>query len=97
MLLGSSPEKKPKNNIGPFVFLKQIKASKRRFINIFRLEYDVFEELALWYQKNAQPGEKMVVIPYENRIEFLPVRNIKDMRGFLKGIDTTIERDKDGL
>lgn len=42
-----------------------------------------------------QPGEKVQVIQYENRIEFIPVRNIKKMRGFLKGIDTTVERDSD--
>jgi AbrB family looped-hinge helix DNA binding protein len=41
------------------------------------------------------PGEKVQVIQYENRIEFIPVRKIKKMRGFLKGIDTTVERDSD--
>jgi len=41
------------------------------------------------------PGQKLELIPYENRIEFIPVKNIKDMRGFLKGIDTNIERDDD--
>lgn len=42
-----------------------------------------------------QPGEKVQVMQYENRIEFIPVRKIKKMRGFLKGIDTNIERDSD--
>ena len=41
------------------------------------------------------PGEKVQVIQYENRIEFIPVRKIKKMRGFLKGIDTAVERDRD--
>lgn len=41
-----------------------------------------------------QPGEKVQVMQYENRIEFIPVRKIKKMRGFLKGIDTVVERDK---
>lgn len=42
-----------------------------------------------------QPGEKVQVMQYDNRIEFIPVRKIKKMRGFLKGIDTTVERDRD--
>ena len=41
------------------------------------------------------PGTKVQVVQYENRIEFIPVRKMRKMRGFLKGIDTTVERDKD--
>lgn len=42
-----------------------------------------------------KPGEKVQVLQYENRLELIPVRNIKKMRGFLKGIDTTVKREKD--
>ena len=42
-----------------------------------------------------KPGEKMQVINYANRIELVPVKKIKVMRGFLKGIDTTVIREKD--
>lgn len=41
------------------------------------------------------PGEKIYVLQYENRIEFIPEKNIKLMRGFLKGINTTVKRDND--
>ena len=41
------------------------------------------------------PGEEIQVLQYENRIEFIPVKDIKKMRGFLKGIDTTVKREKD--
>lgn len=41
------------------------------------------------------PGEKMQILPFENRIEFIPMRKMKEMRGFLRGIDTTIKREKD--
>ena len=41
------------------------------------------------------PGEKLQVFQYQNRLEFVPVKDIKKMRGFLKGIDTQIKRDKD--
>ena len=42
---------------------------------------------------SIKPGEKMQVINYSNRIELVPVKKIKAMRGFLKGIDTTVIRD----
>lgn len=41
------------------------------------------------------PGEKLQVFRYQNRLEFVPIKDIKKMRGFLKGINTQIERDKD--
>jgi AbrB family looped-hinge helix DNA binding protein len=41
------------------------------------------------------PGQKVQVIPYEGRVEMIPERNIADMRGFLKGMDTTLEREGD--
>jgi AbrB family looped-hinge helix DNA binding protein len=43
------------------------------------------------------PGEQLQVFPYENRIEMIPIKHIKKMRGFLKGIDTTVEREKDRI
>jgi AbrB family looped-hinge helix DNA binding protein len=43
------------------------------------------------------PGQKVQALLYENRIELIPVRPIKKMRGFLKGIDTTIDRETDRL
>ena len=46
---------------------------------------------------NIQPGQKMQVIAYDGRIEYIPVRPMREMRGFAKGIDTTIEREPDRL
>ena len=46
---------------------------------------------------DIHPGEKAQIIPYENRIEFIPVKSIKSMRGFLKGISTKIVREKDRI
>ena len=43
------------------------------------------------------PGQKVQVIVYGNRIEMIPMKQISDMRGFLKGIDTTVEREADRL
>ena len=42
-----------------------------------------------------RPGQKMRVIEYDGRIELIPDRNISELRGFLKGIDTRVEREKD--
>jgi AbrB family looped-hinge helix DNA binding protein len=42
-----------------------------------------------------RPGQKVQVIPYEGRIELIPVRPIKQARGFLKGMDTSVEREDD--
>ena len=40
-------------------------------------------------------GQKVQVIPYEGRIELIPVEPVKRSRGFLRGIDTTVEREPD--
>ena len=40
-------------------------------------------------------GQKVKVIVYENRIELIPVRPMKKMKGFLKGIDTSVPREDD--
>lgn len=42
-----------------------------------------------------RPGQKVRVFLYEDRIEYILVRPVKRMRGFLKGIDTTVEREPD--
>lgn len=42
-----------------------------------------------------KPGEKLQVFFFENRIELIPIKPIKEMRGFLKGINTTIEKERE--
>ena len=46
---------------------------------------------------NLQPGQQVQVIPYENRIEFIPLRPVREMRGFLRGMSTDFEREPDRL
>ncbi|TAL92285.1 MAG: AbrB/MazE/SpoVT family DNA-binding domain-containing protein [Rhodanobacter sp.] len=41
------------------------------------------------------PGTKLQVIHYEDRIEMIPVRPSKSLRGSLRGIDTSVPRDRD--
>jgi AbrB family looped-hinge helix DNA binding protein len=40
-------------------------------------------------------GEKAQVIAYRDRIEIVPVRNLRKLRGFLKGMNTTVDRESD--
>jgi AbrB family looped-hinge helix DNA binding protein len=42
-----------------------------------------------------KPGEKVQVFEYEDRIEFVPVRKMSSLRGIVKGINTTVKREKD--
>ncbi len=44
---------------------------------------------------DLRPGQQVQAIEYDNRVEFVPVRPMASMRGFLAGIDTTVERDED--
>jgi len=41
------------------------------------------------------PGQKVQAVLYADRIELIPVRPIKKLRGYLRGIDTRIEREPD--
>jgi len=42
-----------------------------------------------------EPGQKLHVLLYGDRIEYIPVEPIRKLRGFLRGIDTTVDRDRD--
>ena len=42
-------------------------------------------------------GQKMQLMIYQGRIELIPLRPMEELRGFLKGLDTTIEREPDRL
>ncbi|TWJ33365.1 AbrB/MazE/SpoVT family DNA-binding domain-containing protein [Geobacter argillaceus] len=44
---------------------------------------------------NLVAGQRMQVVVYGNRIELIREREIADMRGFLKGIDTAVEQEPD--
>lgn len=40
-------------------------------------------------------GEKAQIFAYRNRIEIVPVRDIRTLRGLVKGIDTSLAREAD--
>ncbi|MFC1682822.1 AbrB/MazE/SpoVT family DNA-binding domain-containing protein [Candidatus Zixiibacteriota bacterium] len=50
---------------------------------------DVREKLGL------RPGQKVQAIAYDGRIELIPIRSARTLRGYLQGIDTLVEREED--
>ena len=42
-----------------------------------------------------EPGQKVQAFEYEGRVEFIPLRPAKAMRGFLRGLDTSVPRKRD--
>ena len=46
---------------------------------------------------NITPGQKVQMMIYKGNIVLVPLRPIEELRGILKGIDTTFERDPDRL
>jgi AbrB family looped-hinge helix DNA binding protein len=60
-------------------------------------KFQVVIPLAIREALGLTPGEKLRVIRYGDRVELIPVKKMKDLRGFARGIDTTIRRDRDRL
>lgn len=42
-------------------------------------------------------GQKIQMLTYKNRIELIPIQPMKELRGFLRGIDTSVERETDSV
>lgn len=42
-----------------------------------------------------KPGTRIHVFEYEDRIEFIPEKKMRRMRGFLRGLDTRVPRECD--
>jgi AbrB family looped-hinge helix DNA binding protein len=60
-------------------------------------KYQVVIPRAVRNSLRVRPGQKMQVVEYAGRIELIPERDIREMRGFVKGINTAFEREKDRL
>jgi AbrB family looped-hinge helix DNA binding protein len=58
-------------------------------------KYQVVIPKAIRAQLKLRAGQKVQAIAYQNRIELVPVRPARQMRGFLKGINTDVPRDRD--
>ena len=58
-------------------------------------KYQLVIPRAIREKWGIKPGQKVRLIVYGNVLEVVPVRNIKDARGFLKGISSNIEREEE--
>jgi len=46
---------------------------------------------------DIRAGQRIQLIHYQDRIEFILEKNIKEMKGFLKGLNTDVKREEDRL
>ncbi|MDD4061752.1 MAG: AbrB/MazE/SpoVT family DNA-binding domain-containing protein [Kiritimatiellae bacterium] len=58
-------------------------------------KYQIVIPLPVRRNMGLRSGQKMQVVEHEGRIELIPDRDIAELKGFLKGIDTTFEREED--
>ena len=58
-------------------------------------DYRIEIPLQLRESLGIKPGQKVQIIPYGDRIEIIPIRELHEMRGYLRGLDSSIERDPD--
>jgi len=58
-------------------------------------KYQVVIPKAVRSQMRLVPGQKVQVIAYGDRIEFIPLKPARELRGMLRGLDTTFERDRE--
>lgn len=58
-------------------------------------KYQVVIPKEIRQRLNLKPGHKLQILEIGDRLEFIPIRKIKDARGFLKGMSTDIDREAD--
>lgn len=58
-------------------------------------KYQVVIPLAVRKRMKIRPGEQLQVISFDDRIELVPIRPMREMKGFLKGFDASFQRDED--
>ncbi len=58
-------------------------------------KFQVVIPLAVRKSLGIKPGQKVQVIQYGDRVELIPMKPVKQTRGFLKGINTNVQREPD--
>lgn len=46
---------------------------------------------------DLEPGQKVQALVFGNRIEFIPLKSARELRGFLRGMDTALDRETDRI
>jgi AbrB family looped-hinge helix DNA binding protein len=60
-------------------------------------KYQVVIPRSVRERLGIKPGQQVQVIPYGDRIEVVPVRPARELRGVLSGLRNTFERESDRL
>ena len=58
-------------------------------------KFQVVIPRAVREQLNLSPGQKVQTLVYEDRVVLIPLRPARELRGFVRGIDTEVPRDQD--
>ena len=58
-------------------------------------EYQVNFPKEVFEPIGCKAGTSFEVITYDNMVQLVPIRPMSSLRGMLKGIDTTIEREEE--
>ena len=58
-------------------------------------KYQVVIPKAIRERTGISPGEKLQVLSFDDRIELVRTRRMRDMRGFLRGLDPSFVRDEE--
>ncbi len=58
-------------------------------------KYQVVIPLRVRRLLGIRPGQKVQVIPFDGHVVLVPLRPMKQARGLLPGLDTSVEREPD--
>lgn len=58
-------------------------------------KYQVVIPRSVRERLQLEPGQKVQAIVYGDRVELIPLRTARSLRGFVRGIDSHVERDSD--
>jgi AbrB family looped-hinge helix DNA binding protein len=58
-------------------------------------KYQVVIPRSVRERMHIRPGARMQVISFDGRIELVPVRPMREMKGFLKGLNPSFQREEE--
>lgn len=58
-------------------------------------KYQVVIPEAVRKSMGVRPGEKFQVLHYDGRVQLIPLRKMREMKGLLRGMDSTLAREAD--
>ena len=58
-------------------------------------KYQVVIPRSVRERLQLEPGQKVQAIVYGDRVELIPLRTARSLRGFVPGLDTGVNRDAD--